>query len=348
MKELTFNDYKKIGNFKNNFEKYKDVKSKLCCGNINNIKNPFLSIVIPTYNRIETLSELLNKLIGFNIDFEYEIIVVDNSSNFSDSNQTFKFIKNLNHPNILYYINESNLGQAGNMNRCFELANSNLVAMIHDDDLVTDNYIDEITACLKNIDLNTFGFLRTGLIAFESGKVPNNVSYDSEKHGKSYKIGYIWALFHGIGTSDATGGTVFNKKAILDVGGFDEDFFPGFDYILGYQMLLKNYKEYITENPIGLYRWSLNETLRKDVLINFNECDYLFREYMYSKNILFKLFGKVFSGVFYTIYTDLYYNKAKKYNIDMEYSELIKHPIYKKRKLRKKIADFMRGKLRAF
>ncbi len=53
-------------------------------------KNKNLSILIPTYNRPKMLMECLNSIIN-NIDFEYEIIISDNSNNDNTKNAIKNF-----------------------------------------------------------------------------------------------------------------------------------------------------------------------------------------------------------------------------------------------------------------
>ena len=42
------------------------------------------------------------------------------------------------------YVNKENIGMIGNWNRGFELANTKYVAMLHDDDMLADIYLEEI------------------------------------------------------------------------------------------------------------------------------------------------------------------------------------------------------------
>ena len=63
---------------KNNFDKYKNVKSKLVIGDKQNIY-PEFSILIPTYGRLKYLDEAIESAINQNfIKSKFEIIVVDN------------------------------------------------------------------------------------------------------------------------------------------------------------------------------------------------------------------------------------------------------------------------------
>lgn len=46
--------------------------------------------------------------------------------------------------NVALYKNDTNLGQAGNWNRCIELSKTKWIVIIHDDDMLCDNYLETV------------------------------------------------------------------------------------------------------------------------------------------------------------------------------------------------------------
>ena len=60
-------------------------------------KNPFLSLVIPTYNEEKRIGPTLNKIIPYfkTKNYNYEIIIVDGSED-----NTVEVVKRFNNPNI--------------------------------------------------------------------------------------------------------------------------------------------------------------------------------------------------------------------------------------------------------
>ncbi|MCK5459615.1 glycosyltransferase, partial [Candidatus Parcubacteria bacterium] len=76
------------------------------------MKQPTLSILIPTYNRahlvIETLDSI-TKQINNELIHDIEIVITDDGSN-DDTEKTIKLYKENNPCNIVYFKNEKNLG----------------------------------------------------------------------------------------------------------------------------------------------------------------------------------------------------------------------------------------------
>ena len=110
---------------------------------------PILTIAIPTYNRKKFL---LNKLKFFTkIDnLDIEIIIVQNNSNTinlvnKDDYKKFKNIKIFN--------NKTNIGGNLNIIKCIELANSEWIWILGDDDDIHENSINLILDDLySNLD----------------------------------------------------------------------------------------------------------------------------------------------------------------------------------------------------
>lgn len=98
---------------------------------------PLLTIAIPTYNRVECLRVLINRLIE---EFEelpawdthIELIVVNNAS----TDETSEYLDDLrkNFPVAVFH-NSENLGMDGNFIRCFEVARGRWLWLFSDDDL---------------------------------------------------------------------------------------------------------------------------------------------------------------------------------------------------------------------
>ena len=91
-----------------------------------------LSIIIPCYNEINTISELIKKVKSSSIKSK-EIIIIDNCSN----DGTREFLKNLKDESLTIVFNERNLGKGGSVSKGFLLATGN-ITLIQDADLEYD------------------------------------------------------------------------------------------------------------------------------------------------------------------------------------------------------------------
>lgn len=298
--ELKRDNYLNLQKYHNNFSKYINVPSVLRWGRGSQVDKK-MSFFIPAYKRAETLAETIDSILKQKIVLDYEIIICDNSADLSDDNEIYRFVKILNNPVISLYVNKSNIGMAGNWNRAFEIPKPGLVAMIHDDDLLADDYLENIVSAIEwAAKRGRIGFIRVG---FKDYKVSDGLIPIERNSAEIILTEYkkVDALFSGIGpTSCPTCGIVFNRKAVLQVGGFSEQFYPSFDYVLGYQLLMAGYHGYQIEKELGYYRLGLNESINVNVQIGFIMADFFFREYLYSQNWTQKIFGNIFREIQYS------------------------------------------------
>jgi len=105
---------------------------------------PFLSVLIPTYNRADMTIECA-KSVGDNPDVE--IVIVDDCSNDTE----FAKLLDADIPNAKLYRNDANLGMTKNFNRCMELANGDFFGLIGSDDYYKPGAIDHAVELLHKI-----------------------------------------------------------------------------------------------------------------------------------------------------------------------------------------------------
>lgn len=113
---------------------------------------PLVSILIPTYNRLKYLKRALDSALS-QMYPNLEIIICDNS----EGAETKDYIEGLmkTTSNVFYYKNKENIKYIGNMRRCLELANSEYVNFLMDDDLFAPQKIETMMAyCLKDSDIH--------------------------------------------------------------------------------------------------------------------------------------------------------------------------------------------------
>ena len=134
--------------YENNFKKYENIKSNLIIEG--RVKNPKITIAIPTYRRVELLKEALLSVINQKDYSNYNIIVVDNDD--SENRDVEKMILALNSEKISYYKNEKNIGVFGNWNRCIELADGEYFSLLNDDDWLENNFLVEMNKYLSKYD----------------------------------------------------------------------------------------------------------------------------------------------------------------------------------------------------
>lgn len=172
---------------------------------------PLVSIGIPTYNRAdgylrECLTSALNQTYS-----NLEIIVADNCS----SDNTEEVVNNFSSHSLIYYKHPKNVGPQNNFNFCLEQASGSYFLLLHDDDLIDQDFIE---TCMQAADYRTdLGVIRSGIRIIDSvGEIirecPNSVS------GLSFEQ-FILAWYNNK-TSWYLANTLYNTAKLKELGGF--------------------------------------------------------------------------------------------------------------------------------
>jgi glycosyltransferase involved in cell wall biosynthesis len=118
--------------------------------------HPLVTIAIPTYNRADAY---LKQAIQSALSQTYpniEIIVSDNCS----TDDTEALVKSFSDPHLRYIKHKNNIGANNNFNYCLQKAIGKYFLLLHDDDLIDDEFI---STCIKALDRNdSAGIIRTG------------------------------------------------------------------------------------------------------------------------------------------------------------------------------------------
>lgn len=96
---------------------------------------PLVSIMIPTYNQEEYISEAIDSSLNQTYD-NLEVVVSDDNS----TDDTWKIIQSYENPRLRAHRNRSNLGKSGNYRRLlYDLAEGDLAVNLDGDDYYTDD-----------------------------------------------------------------------------------------------------------------------------------------------------------------------------------------------------------------
>jgi|GEM_PF-5570676 len=151
------------------------------------MKQPFFSVVIPTYNRPTDLRHALLSVLWQTCD-SYEIIVSDNSQNSASRNICLKLKNNKIH----YFQNQSNIGFTRNLYETFNKARGKYIFILGDDDLIgSRNLLENVQ---KNIEQKDYGYVRVSFFYYNihhqlfSLFLKKHVSYKIGVNAKSLEI----------------------------------------------------------------------------------------------------------------------------------------------------------------
>ena len=172
----------------------------------------FISVVIPTYNRLPILEKCLLALenqIIFNQIKKYEVLVVDDGSD--DNTCSFLESKSdlFSHVRLL---KQNHAGPGAARNKGVMEAKGEVIVFIDSDLVVTDSFLESHAASLNK------AWLRRGnRICFTYGAVVNTSNFVAPTSERFKLTDLSWAYF-------ATGNVAIDKNVLKDSGLFDPAF----------------------------------------------------------------------------------------------------------------------------
>src|SRR6266568_3212177 len=103
------------------------------------VKDAFLTIAIPTFNRLDRVTALVESILP-QLEPDDELIVIDDGS----SDGTSESLRSIERVKLLH--NPTNLGMVKTWNACLLSAHRDWICLLHDDDLLAPNGLGNIRA----------------------------------------------------------------------------------------------------------------------------------------------------------------------------------------------------------
>ena len=263
---------------KDNFSIYKGIKSSLLWGNPSYCKKPKVSIIMPVFNHPDYFRKSLSSAINQDYTDDYEIIVVDNNDQTDGPTSNQVIVEEFRNPKVLYYKNEKNIGMFGNWNRGIELARASFVTYCHDDDMLLPSALSRLMELQKKTGdkaiFSAYNKMDDKETIFSSGEY-----ISKRKWGMLVSCDYYpYTLFNQFISSAGFGvGCLFSRKCLLEIGGYDSEFYPSSDYAMQAHYTFR-YGSVYNCIPTFNYRVAENESLT--VYDKFAEVDRHFRDCM--------------------------------------------------------------------
>jgi len=164
---------------------------------------PKVSVIIPTYNRKQLLSELLDSLYQQTLAHDlYEVIVVSDGS--KDGTDKYMDEMQMKHEN-LRYLQQMNQGPATARNKGAALAISEIIAFTDDDCLVSPDWLENI---VKTFEQKSILGIQGRTTTYRELKTPLTHQIDNQNGHPALP----------------TCNAAFRKSAFETVGGFDCSF----------------------------------------------------------------------------------------------------------------------------
>lgn len=263
-------------------------------------------------------------------NLKVQIIISDNKDYTNGHNEVIEFLKNIENKipyKFAYFLAESPIGQYNNFNRCIELSNTECIGMIHDDDLLVNNYFCIVEKTLYKINKsNDIAMIHGSLIPFSG-----NIKVSNTRDNHIYKISsYEMAHMGQTGTGIPSCGTIFFKSKFIESGGFNESYPSSGDAIIAAVMKKLGYDIYQFSKLTGYYRIGINSSLRLEICQGFIKEDYYFMSEWCQSGLIEKIEWKLYKDLVYSENIDTKISSFAEYNKEINVKNLDFRNSYKK------------------
>lgn len=126
-------------------------------------QSPFISIVIPTWNRPTFLNRLVECININNCSDDLEIVIVDNASQQSNWNKLLEIAAQ--HRNIRLCRNSENIGMTPNWNKAISCAAGQWIGFICDDDTYNESAFYRVRELISKVSAPCLIIQQTGISA---------------------------------------------------------------------------------------------------------------------------------------------------------------------------------------
>jgi len=174
-------------------------------------EHPLVTIGIPTYNRAtDTLPQTLECALRQTYP-NLEIVVSDNAS----TDSTEAYMTQIVDPRVRYIRHPRNIGGNNNFNHCLEVARGTYFQLLHDDDLIDEDFVMTCMAAIEFRD--DVGFVQTGtrVINRDGAVVQSATNRTRAANGSVYIRDWFSSR-----TTIYLCSTLYNTAGLRGVGGF--------------------------------------------------------------------------------------------------------------------------------
>lgn len=217
----------------------------------NQDEKPLVSVIIPTYNRLEWIGECLDSVLAQTYP-KIEIIVIDDGS----SDGTAQWIRGQEKYSRVIVREQKNSGASNARNNAIKIARGELVVFIDSDDLLLPRHVE--TAVEKFAEIPDLGLFCCDSTMIDS---EGNVLFDgktwhqnlSEMKNLEVKTGFR-SLEDVFMFSNCFPGFTLKREVFDRLGGFIQEIFPGDDYDLALRVAGSEYKVFYLHESLCLRR----------------------------------------------------------------------------------------------
>lgn len=284
------------------------------------IENHLISIVVPVFNRVGLIAETFDSVINQTYQ-NWECIVVDDGSSdgslnliaaYVNKDKRFRFFQREREPK----------GAPTCRNIGIEMALGNYIIFLDSDDLLVNSCLKNRVEIAQTYPGNDFWVFRTALFSNRPGDSPkkwNVLNKEMDDLQRFILMDIPWQ----------TMGTLWRKRVIKDLGGFDETAICWQDWELHLRAIIANLEYWKSSDILIDSYYRMNNSNKWDSISrHHNELSHiLFRVKLFNKffiNVTSKVHRKeiqeAFSVLFFNLFMELYNHKEIKHLLLLHYS----------------------------
>jgi glycosyltransferase involved in cell wall biosynthesis len=178
------------------------------------VRDANVTVGIPTFNRSVLLREAIESVLGQTYR-NFRVLVSDNAS----TDETSEVVASLSDSRLDYVRATENIGMIGNFNRLVELADTEFLMLLPDDDHLYPEYLE---ATVESLTKNPrVGAVHTAFdeIDIDSHVRKRGVSYVTSKQPPSVEPGHAFLERSMTSTAILLSSTTFRTQALREAGG---------------------------------------------------------------------------------------------------------------------------------
>lgn len=264
---------KKITEYCDNFSDIRDIPYIEILDNRDS--NLLFTFGIPTYRRSKTLHETIESILGQQTNIEFNILIVDNNPERNDETENLIYNKYSNIKNLTYIKNSKNLGLTGNWNRLFQLCQTKYMIMVHDDDYLLPIFMERISYFIDK--LPSASVINCRKINWTGEKIDYQTKITNQVISHSAETNFAYHSFL------QPTGCCFKVDEIINIGGFNPEYYPSLDYFLILKLALAKQKLYVINERLMLYRAVNNTSSLLETSIGWLTLEYEMRQQIFDK-----------------------------------------------------------------
>lgn len=222
---------------------------------------PRFCFIVPTYKRADLLRFALDSILQQVTSESYEILVVDDNPERGDGTERL-MMERFNVPGVAYYKNSVNLRQEGNWNKLFQLARTDWLIMLHDDDMLYPDYMKYMLQCMDLYPQGIGGFFPAFIgKGFENGNIPIRVRKDIQARIIK-EVDFLQGCILG-----APLGMCVRRDLVCQLGGVNKNSSVAVDYDFFNRLVKLTDVVKMYDYPLGVWRIMDNVSQKESTVL---------------------------------------------------------------------------------